>query len=505
MQSFDGMRFSVLLRIAVLVILGCMAADLQAQMGVPFNQRDDQYRLLGLKRAKAAYDAAKAELERQKDLYKDNLISEKDFLQAQSSFADAEVNYQQSLLAVLFEKQYVTIARAVKYRDDHNQKHVRLTLANASGSAEFDKLINVEDELFRSLQPDVINDIYVSLLNDDNAIVSRPYEAKIEQLFSGKPQTIDFTLMQDLDMVTVNLVYSNGTTRSPKILLEKDASENKVMIQAGQFSQEVELGGSATFDLTLELFSGQTNIYKLEVVNLPEQINRYFTDPASKARLSQFKFTESSNSRPAELKIFLPDRPVGEVVIDRVQPFYVLVIPHDRTDLIESHGSANWSRKEIESLNIGFVALEIIPRGIGKLLVRSPQLYQQVDPGEDFDMQLVIKNEGSRRLDNVEIDAEIPNNWQKKIEPAVIQGLEVSQEQPVTLHFTPPVDATPGKYEMRIRTTSVSENQPVTGDDKIFTAEIRAGSNTTATVIIILLILGLVSGIIFYGIRLTHR
>jgi len=491
--------------VMILISLACLSGSIKAQIGTPFNQRDDQYRLLGLKRAKAAFEAARAELERQKDLYQNNLISEKDFLQAQNIFADAEVNYQQSLLAVIFEKQYVTVARAVKYRDPKNQKHVRLTLANASGSAEFQKLLNIEDKLFRSLQPDVINDIYVSLLNDENAIISQPYEAKIEQLMAGKPQTIDFILLQDLDMVTVNLVYSNGTTRSPKILLEKDASENKVMIQSEQFSQEVELGGSATFDLTLELFSGQTTTYKLEVVNLPEQINRYFTDPSSKARLSQFKFTESSNSRQAELRIFMPDRPVGEVIIDRSQAFYILVIPHDRLDILDNRDGVVWTRSEIEDQNIGFVALEVIPRGIGKLLVRAPQLYQQIDAGEAFNMQLVIKNDGSRRLNNVEIEAELPHNWQKQIDPPVIPGLEVSEEQIISMRFIPPADVSPGKYEMRIRTTSISDNQPVTGDDKIFTAEISAGSNTVGTVIIILMILGLVTGIIVYGIRLTHR
>ncbi len=493
--------------ILLLIVFGliCPEKSLVAQIGTPFNQRDDQYRLLGLKRAKAAYEAAKADLERQKDLYENNLISEKEFLQARNIFADAEVNYQQSLLAVLFEKQYVTVARAVKYRDHKDQKRVRLTLANASGSAEFSKLLNIEDQLFRSLQPDVINDIYVSLLNDQNAIVSQPYEAKIEELHAGKPQTIDFLLLQDLDVVTVNLVYSNGTTRSPKILLEKDASENKVMIQSAQFSQEVELGASATYDLTLELFSGQTNTFKLAVVNLPGQINHYFMDPASNARLSQFRFTESSNSRQAELRIFMPDRPVGEVAIGRSISIFVLVIPDDRKNLVEEHGEAEWKKDEIEALNIGYVALELIPRGVGKLLVRAPQLYQQTELGHGFEMQIILKNEGSRRLDNVEVDADVPLNWQKEIAPPIIPMIGVGEEQTVSLRFRPPEEIVPGKYEMRIRTRSFADNQPVSGDDKIFTAEIKAGANTTGIVIVILLILGLVSGIIVYGIRLTRR
>jgi len=64
-----------------------------------------------------------------------------------------------------------------------------------------------------------------------------------------------------------------------KIFLQKDESVNKVLVQSEQFSQEAELGTSATFDLTLELFSGASTTYSLEVVNLPQQINRFFKDP----------------------------------------------------------------------------------------------------------------------------------------------------------------------------------------------------------------------------------
>lgn len=68
-----------------------------------FNQRDDQYRVLGLKRAKETYEAARNEFDRQKSLFEKGLISQADLDRTKASFSDAEVNYQQSLLAVLFE------------------------------------------------------------------------------------------------------------------------------------------------------------------------------------------------------------------------------------------------------------------------------------------------------------------------------------------------------------------------------------------------------------------
>src|SRR5690606_25715345 len=145
---------------------------------------------------------------------------------------------------------------------------------------------------FRSLQPDVIHNVYVSLSNDDGAIISSPYEIKLNTLHSGEPKTVEFELLQDLDEVTVNIIYGNGSSRGPKVFLQKDASANRVLIKSERFSQEIELGSSASFGLGLELFSGTDDTYKLEVVNLPSSVTRYFNEQGASGRISQIKFTE---------------------------------------------------------------------------------------------------------------------------------------------------------------------------------------------------------------------
>ena len=171
----DPMRPATIVVLLAFMLAG--TAPVQAQTGSMFNQRDDKYRVLGLKRAKGIYEVARKELERQKELAGRGLISQSELDRAQGQFADAEVNYQQSLLAVLFEQQYVTIDRAVKYQGHDGSKHVRLRIANASGvTQEIQKLANVDDRLFRSLQPDIINNVYVSIQNNDGAIISTPYE-----------------------------------------------------------------------------------------------------------------------------------------------------------------------------------------------------------------------------------------------------------------------------------------------------------------------------------------
>jgi hypothetical protein len=469
-----------------------------------FNERDDQYRLLGLKRAKEAFEIARESYERNKKLFEQGVISENDLDNSRRALSEAEVNFQQSLLAVLFEQQYVAVLEAVKFQSDSGNKKVRLRLENTSGGgAEFQHLLPLDDELFQSLRPEIVHDVYVSLANDDGAIISQPYEAKIEELRYGKPVEVLFELLDDVDTVTVNLAYGQSAQRTVKIFLQKDASEDRVAVQSEQFAQEVELGSSATFDLTLELFSGISDTFKLQVVNLPSQINRYFLDPASQARLSQFKFTESSRTRGAALRVSLPDRPSEDVTMDQVIPFHVLAIPRDRLDSLSLDGPL--TEAQIAALDVGSVRLELVPRGVGKLLVRVPQMFYSIEPDQTADVSLELVNDGTRRLDNVEVTAEPPHRWDKQIEPSTIPAIAVGKEKKVSLRFDPPDDIAPGRYEVRIRSSSFSDDQPIEGEDKTLSIEIRPEVRVLVPALLALTLLGLVTGVVYAGVRLSRR
>jgi NPCBM-associated, NEW3 domain of alpha-galactosidase len=491
-------------RILLAAVLLIAAGPALAQTGTPFNERDDQYRLLGLKRAKQSFEIAREAYERNRVLFEQGVISANELDASRQILSEAEVNFQQSLLAVLFEQQYVAVMEAVKFQSESGRANVRLKLANTSGgSAEFQHLVPSEDELFQSLRPEIVHDVYVSLSNEDGAIISQPYEAKIEELRYGAPAELTFKLLQDVDSVTVNLAYGQSSQRTVRIFLQKDTTVDRVAVQSEQFAQEVELGSSATFDLTLELFSGISDTFKLQVVNLPTQINRYFLDPASQARLSQFKFTESSRTRDAALRISLPDRPSDEVTMDRAIPFYVLAIPRQRLDSISLGASA--TQEEIEALGVGFVRLELVPRGVGELLVRVPQLFYSIEPDGAAEVTLELVNDGTRRLDNVEVIAEPPHRWDKVIEPSTIASIEVGKESKVTLRLDPPDDITPGKYEVRIRSSSFSDDQPIEGEDKTISVEVRPEVRVLAPALIAVGLLGLVSGVVYTGVRLSRR
>ncbi len=491
----------------LLLLIYLFSSFLMAQNpGSYYNPKDDQYRLLGLKRSKEAFESAKVEYERQKALYDKKMISDAEYQRAKTIFSDSEVNYQQALLAVIFEKQYVSVIEAVKYQSRDGKKHVRLKLANTSeGGGEFQKLVNVDDKLFKSLQPEIVNNVYISLLNDKNAIISQPYEAKVPEIKHGAPVTVDFVLLQDLDEVTVNLIYGNGTQRAPKIFLQKDVSENKVVLQSEQFSQEVELGKTATFNMTLELFSGSANTFKLEVVNLPKQINYYFVDPATSAKLSQFRFTQTSETKKAGLQVYLPDRATNEIVVDKPLTFYVLVIPMDKLESLGGLKDKIYTKEEIEKLNVGYLKLELTPKGAGKLNLRAQQLYFSAGSGEKVTVPMDVINDGTKRLDNVEFEFTMPLNWTKEINPKYVESVGVREEKRVDFTFIPPADVSPGKYEVTVKTTSYSENQLVKAEDKTITIEIKQPVNILSTIIIAILIIGIVAGMVIYGLKLTRR
>jgi hypothetical protein len=496
--------FRIRYMLSYLVVLLMTTGTAFVQQG---NKRD-QYPMLELKRVKSNYEKAVTEYERAKKGHGYGVVSDQDLNLKQIEMTNTEIEYQKSLLNLIFEEQYVTIVGGLKYQAKDGRKHVRITLENTSGGgSEYARELNLfEDKIFKTLQSDVIHNIYVSLKDDDKAIISNPYETKITQLYFGKPAEVDFTLLKDLDAVTVDLTYGNGSNRSSKISLIKDEKENKVVIQSEQFSQEALLGESANFDLTLELFSGQDDTFQLEVVNLPSELNRFFRDPSNDVRLSQFKFAEGNHTRKASLRVTLPDRPGSVIEIGKRIPFYALVIPRKKFE--EMGATINgkiWTIKEIEALNVGYVRLELVPRGVGELVVRAQQLYFSILKTESIEIAVDLKNEGTRALDNIEIKVEPPLNWTKTIEPQIVRKLDVSNEQKVLIRVVPPRDISVGKYEIRMKSSGLSETQAVNGEDKIFTVEIRAETNVMGISIVVASILVLVLGIVIFGIRLSRR
>ena len=139
------------------------------------------------------------------------------------------------------------------------------------------------------------------------------------------------------------------------------------------------------------------------------------------------------------------------------------------------------------------------------LLVRVPQLFYSIESDQGAEVTIELVNDGTRRLDNVEVTAEPPHLWDKKIDPPIVRALDVGEEQKVTLRFDPPSGVSPGKYEVRIRSNSFSDDQPIDGEDKTISVEIRPTVRVLTPALLALALIGVVSGVVYTGVRLSRR
>jgi uncharacterized membrane protein len=149
--------------------------------------------------------------------------------------------------------------------------------------------------------------------------------------------------------------------------------------------------------------------------------------------------------------------------------------------------------------------LEVVPRGKGELLVKAPLLFHSITSGEEVRMSIDLFNEGSHRIDNIEVQVDLPLNWKKELSPARVPMLEIAEEARIGFTFIPPDDVAEGKYDIRLRTSGISNNQPISGEDKTVTVEVRAETNVFGSVLIILLLVVIVGGMVVFGIRLSRR
>ncbi|HTS00769.1 MAG TPA: NEW3 domain-containing protein [Bacteroidota bacterium] len=483
---------------ALAIILGV----LQAASQMLYNPNDERFKSLYLEKTLSDYRMQKADFQRQKLLHDKGLISERDFSQSEAAFKSAQITYQQAILSLAFEQPHISIDNGIKYQARDGKKHVRLTLRNTTGGLIEGKKIELDD--LQGIRTDRIANVYVSLLNDARAIVSKPYEAKIEAMPVNTPIAVDFFLLQDLDNVTVRCVYGDKTDEK-KIFLQKDETANRVLISSEQFSQEADLGTRATYSLTLELFSSTDNVYKLDIFNLPRQIACDYLEDQTSARLSQVKFSQDINTRKMALALYLPDRyDSTSFMIDEPISFFAAAIPRGAAEQVTDK-EKHYTAADLEKLNISYIRLELVPRGVGRIQVKASNFYQELKPGEQVRMNLTVANEGTRRLDNIKVQAEAPLNWTSAVVPDLVATLTPGKEEIVAVTLTPPPDVSVGDYETTIKTEAFASNRKVESDDKKIRIHVTSSANILGTATLILLLVGILVGVVVFGVRLSRR
>lgn len=470
------------------------------------SQESQTLKLLALKQAQLKLEQLKGDFDRALKLKEEGLISEEDFSRTRTAYLQAQVSYQEALIRFIGSEARISVASAIKYQDRSGKKYVRVSIRYSSRELkELAKLKISAEDLFPLDYLKEIKDVSVSL-KTEGKIISDPYEQRIASLPLETVKEVTFQLLKDVESLDVNVFYA-GKNETTSLFLQKGVSANIVTVNSAQFSQEADLESQATYDLSLEKFTGEANIFKLQVVNLPRQITYEFIDPQTQARLSQIKFTEGVTSMQLSLRLYLPKKADEQVVIDKPLEFYALALDNGQSAKIAEMLSdrTHLDPEEIEGLRAGNVRLEIIPRGVGRIEVQALNLYHEIRVGENVKMEVRVKNTGTRRLNNIRIYADLPLNWRSEIKPDLVATLEQSKEEIVNIEFIPPLDVSVGDYEPRIRTECIAANRRVESEDKIVRVHIRAKTNVLGITALIVLLIGLLVGIVVFGIKLTRR
>lgn len=497
-------KMGIVLTILTLMLTMLFTGNLSAQR----SGTDQAALLLDLKKSRINYETAQEQFENDERLFSQDAISKNEFDQSRNNMLNRQVEYQKLILRVISEQSYIVIERAVKYQTRSKRRKVKVVLrSTASGNQEYLEFFKQNKEVFTTdMRPEKVYNIFVSLLNlKDKTIIGDPYEAHVPSIDLGGTAEVNFTLLRDVESLQILLNYGDRS-ETRNVYLQQDASANIIDIISRQFSQETNLGARATYDLNLERFSSGDDIYKLEVVNLPQQISYEFINPSTNARLSQVSFPQGVTSKRLSLVVYLPDRTDDKVVIDSPIDFYSLVLPQKEVTRLNELKSNNMiSANNLAKINAGKVKLELIPRGVGRIEVSAPTLYHEIKTDEQVEMKATIKNTGTRRLDNIKIKADIPPSWKSEIEPSLIPSLDVEKEIQVKLIFIPPEDVGVGAQEVKIKTEAMADNRAVQTEDKTVRIQISAKTPLLGSLILILMLIGLVVGIVVFGIKLSRR
>ena len=461
--------------------------------------------MLDLKQARADYDVARQQFEKNTSMYEKGAISESAYAKLKNELLNSEIAYQKLILQTVSQQAYIIIDKAVKYQTANGERRVKVTLKSTLGGNE--EYLSHFKEHFDLFTPEMragkVYNIFVSLIDiADQTIISSPYEYQIPSIEIGKSGTADFELLKDVENLRVSLNY-NGRKEEKNVYLKKDASINVIDISSIQFSQEADLNSSATYGLTLERFSATDDIYRLMVVGIPRQITYEFLDETSK--VSQIKFTQGINTKKLSLRVFLPDRDDENIRIDQAIKFKVLTLTNEQYNQISGKDISTFTPEQLTAIACGSEELELIPRGRGKIEVRANNLYHEISSGDSVIMNITVRNAGTRRLDNIKITTDSPLSWETNITPDLIRALDPEKEATVRIAIHPPKNSGVGAQEVKIKTEALADNRKVETEDKTIRIQVNAKTSVFGTLLLIMLLIGIIAGLVWFGIKLSRR
>ena len=144
------------------------------------------------------------------------------------------------------EDPYISVVSARRYKEgDRRRLEVVLTYG-----ALTDETAETETAEVDTTTAQEINNVYVSIKDDTDAIIGFPYEYRIPTLKDGEEKTLDFELRRNVDSLVVSLQYLEEENPY-KIHLEEDTRHISIL-SAKKFRVASDTGGQMMVTLQLK-------------------------------------------------------------------------------------------------------------------------------------------------------------------------------------------------------------------------------------------------------------
>lgn len=497
------------------------------------HQLEAQQAQLALDQARAEMQKAKVELDEVRKLFEEKLYTLEELSVATRQHELAVLKYEQAKIALekkrlefLKDATLVTVLDAKKYRGEEGEVLASVKLRNDSDISKARIAMQggerLSDEQLASLLK--VDNIIVALLGEvqlvsgvgpdkryystGKAIIGDPFQQIVRELRHGQEVDLTFRLLKkDVENVTVSLEFL-GTKKDYDVFLKKESRQDLPIISSGQYTQIGQLGSKITYDLDLERLAKAEQGFSLVVLNLPQEIKPSMLDGASKANITEIRFTEELSKQRLYLELSIPEK-LSPKLVDSNISFYFLATRRSELRKIEQVKQKFQGKsippEEIAKLNATKVELAVIPRGVGKLEILVPNLFKEVRRGEPVSIKFNVLNSGTLALRRVTPKLDLPLEWEGEVEPVEVEVIQGGEKALFRANIRPPADVDVGEYSVKMEAEGHSGVEIVEATDRDLTVRIASAGSITGTVVLVVVLIVMVIGIAIASIKISRR
>lgn len=456
-------------------ITAAVISILAFALPAPFASADEAIsQAMRLEKARLAVEFAKLEYERAVKGKELGITADLTVQAQERAYRAAQLEYEEALLLASAASRQVIIRSATKARAADGRSYATIGISYYAGGTDRSEATH------RFLK--TVDNVSVSLVSD-GVVVSLPYQARLGTMRDGQTTTARFLLLKDVESLEIVIRHGGEEQRTKVYLLQAEGGRH-VAISTSQSSQDVELGGTATFDVALERLRRDFSVFKLALTGLPSAVTYEFQAVDTGARVSQAEFSDEVSSARLRLKVYLP-KTAPPQWLDRPLPFQVLCAPPDGAEAAVAR-------------------FEIIPRGMGKIELQVANLFHDLQAGRPLVLPAKLSNLGTRTVHNVRISTDLPLDWKAQITPAVVPALPQNDDVHLQITVSPPPGIATGEYEARLRPESTAFGRRVEGEERIVRIRIIPPSRPWTVIFLSGGVIALLVGGGYFALRLAR-